>query len=388
MAEITKEDIATSNQIAAFDELVDIQATSIAAPAPKNIKEDGTSPTIENKLVEQSVTLSKVVVDNIVLQSANTYDVSFDSVNVDEDITNEVINRTAKSLQTSVNAQLEALRKDVQAMLRDVMTQNNSNIGTAQTDLNTAFTAIYDKGVAQIAETQRVVDLANGALVLAFKEVTDNNKAQNEDIARLVNDQFGVVFGLCNTLREGVNRAQEELAAMDTFFRSESERADFISNLTTTIELFQKTGADVVKGLNWALDELNSRLKVTQPVELTIASADGTVEANFETIGWGGFADISDLMVIPYTSRAETEIREIARTNSSIKYQVLKTSSARNTVLDCTDTNVKVTIVGFHMPRNPARLDIAMLDGSYVADADAVQKVEVAGDETLTAPTI
>jgi hypothetical protein len=388
MAEITKEDIATSNQIAAFDELVDIQATSIAAPAPKNIKEDGSSPTIENKLVQQSVTLSKVVVDNIVLQSANTYDVSFDSVNVDEDITNEVINRTAKSLQTSVNAQLEALRKDVQAMLRDVMTQNNSNIGTAQTDLNTAFTAIYDKGVAQIAETQRVVDLANTALVLAFKEVTDNNKAQNEDIARLVNDQFGVVFGLCNTLRAGVNRAQDELAALDTFFRSESERAEFIAHLTTTIELFSKTGADIVKGLNWALDELNSRLKVTQPVQLTIASADGTVEANFETIGWGGFADISDLMVIPYTSRAETEIREIARTNSSIKYQVLKTSSARNTVLDCTDTNVKVTIVGFHKPRNPARLDIAMLDGSYVADADAVQKVEVAGDETLTAPTI
>ena len=383
MPDITLQDINTADLIDNLPAITQINGSDISAPNPVDL----TEPTVDNKAQTHNVTLESLS-EAIAIGSENEYSVTFQEVGTDEEITNETLNRTAQSLRDSVNAKMEALRNEVQTKLR----QNNVAINTIWsnfiTAMNGVLTAIYNEHTAQVGETQRVIGLATTALNQGFQNVRDNNVAQNNDIATKINLVAGELFARANTLREGINRAQQEIAALHNFFVENTDLQDKINTINSFLQSMHNTDVDIVEVLNRIMNELE-RQAIAEYTTYWVNASDGQANISFAGIGFGEFTNISDFTVQAQAMRANIKARVMSISTTGMTIQLVSDGTHYTPQpIDCSNDPIPVAIILLHKRRNFATLGVSLLNNSFIADNQAVEHNEVIGGITLSANTV
>ena len=372
---ITKTDLATADLIGEFNALTQVVGTNISAPAPVSIS----AHTVAKKSAKKSVVFDALSTANT-LGTGNAYNVTFTESSVNEEITNDTINAAVKSLKDSVNTQTELFRGNIETLMNTITAEINTNTDKFKTDVNTVFTGIFNESDAQVDEYQRVVNAITTEINDGFTNINTYNVKQNEDAATAINAATLEVFNLVDTVRQGVNRAQEEIAKVDDFFTSETENTANLDVIKTYFDSFQQTDLDIIAAVNYLMNE-NKNTMVNEDFQYVCTSADGQFKVSYrDDLGWGEFANVSDISVIAQTAVPNTKVVMLNQTKDDVTFQIMSDGvHYKDQPIDCSVTNIGVTLTGTHPKRAFGTMDVSRLGAAYTPTNDAVNTTDTLG---------
>ena len=333
----TQQELETIHQVSITPPAV-IDSSTITAPNPENLP----GHPVENKVSVQTV--------------AAPANVDFSQVSTDEGVSNETLNRTARTLRDDINTKLTSFATAVSEALTDV----GADMGTQVTEINAKVALL-------IAEVNT-----------AFANVRAKNIQQNEDLSAEVNSRIGVLMTNINNLKAGIDNAQTKISALDDVYGTDAEFATRVAEVNSLLDTLRNTDLDVVGALDAVIDETNAMRRIQQK-EIIISSANGVYNCILATEGFGEFAVAGDYTVtcgVMENDRVQAHISGKTATGFNITLKSQGTHFVPQPH-DASVQSVTVSVAITHSKRNPMTLGVDVLQDSFVTSGSGTDSQTV-----------
>ncbi|WP_207629276.1 hypothetical protein [Photorhabdus cinerea] len=232
-----------------------VDGSAVKAPSPGNIV---TQP-IQNKVTIPAVSAPQAV--------------DFSLVSTANEVNDESLNRTAKTLRDDVNAKLTSFANSVSLILGQLGTEHSQQV----VEVNNKMVALRDSINVELAT------------------IRTDNKQQNTDMATAINQRLSVVMTNLTTLSGAIKNSQDKIAALDATYATDSDIAAKVATINEALAQLSKTDTDVLQQMQETVNMVSSMRKLKEK-NITISSTSGTYD--FLTIqeGLGSYAQETDYM--------------------------------------------------------------------------------------------
>ncbi|MBT2909702.1 chemotaxis protein [Vibrio anguillarum] len=232
-----------------------VDGSSVTAPSPSDI---ATQP-IQNKVNIPSVAAPAAV--------------DFRPVSTADEVNDESLNRTAKTLRDDVNAKLTSFSNSVSLILGQLGTEHSLQVA----EINSKMAALRDAINAELAT------------------IRTENEQQNADMATAINQRLSVVMTNLTTLSSAIKNSQAKIAALDATYATDSDIAAKVATINAALEQLNNTDTDVLQQMQETVNLVNSMRKVKEKV-ITISSTSGTYDFLTVHEGMGAYPLATDYM--------------------------------------------------------------------------------------------
>lgn len=232
-----------------------IDANDITAPSPSDI----TISPIDNKITTPTIT--------------SPPSVGFAAVSTADEVNDESLNRTARTLRDDVNAKLTSFANSVSVILGQLGTEHGSQV----VEINNKLTALKNGINAELAT------------------IRTENSQQNTDMTTELNQRLAVVMTNLTTLSTAINDSQTKIAALDETYATDSDMATKVATINKLLEQLNQTDTDVLQQMHVTVNMVNAMRQI-QEKEITISSSSGTYDFLTAQEGLGTYAKDTDYM--------------------------------------------------------------------------------------------
>ncbi|MCD9517051.1 chemotaxis protein [Photobacterium carnosum] len=232
-----------------------IDANDITAPSPSDI----TISPIDNKITTPTITAPPSV--------------GFTAVSTADEVNDESLNRTARTLRDDVNAKLTSFANSVSVILGQLGTEHGSQV----VEINNKLTALKNGINAELAT------------------IRTENSQQNTDMSTELNQRLAVVMTNLTTLSTAINDSQTKIAALDETYATDSDMATKVAMINKLLEQLNQTDTDVLQQMHVTVNMVNAMRQI-QEKEITISSSSGTYDFLTAQEGLGTYAKDTDYM--------------------------------------------------------------------------------------------
>ncbi len=232
-----------------------VDDSTVTAPSPSDI----TTQPIQNKVSVPSVTAPASV--------------DFTPVSTSDEVNDESLNRTAKTLRDDVNAKLTSFANSVSLILGQLGTEHSLQIA----EINSKMAALRDSINAELAT------------------IRTENEQQNTDMATAINQRLSVVMSNLTTLSTAIKNSQDKIAALDATYATDSDIAAKVATINAALEQLNQTDTDVLQQMQETVNLVNSMRKLKEKT-ITISSTAGTYDFLTVQEGMGSYPLATDYM--------------------------------------------------------------------------------------------
>lgn len=232
-----------------------VDGTTVTAPSPSNI----TTQPVQNKVSVPSVTAPASV--------------DFTPVSTADEVNDESLNRTAKTLRDDVNAKLTSFANSVSLILGQLGTEHSLQIA----EINSKMAALRDSINAELAT------------------IRTENEQQNADMATAINQRLSAVMANLTTLSGAIKNSQDKIAALDATYATDSDIAAKVATINAALEQLNQTDTDVLQQMQETVNLVNSMRKLKEK-NIAISSTAGTYDFLTVQEGMGSYALATDYM--------------------------------------------------------------------------------------------
>ncbi|EKA4077147.1 chemotaxis protein [Vibrio parahaemolyticus] len=232
-----------------------VDDTTVTAPSPSDI----TTQPVQNKVSVPSVTAPASV--------------DFTPVSTADEVNDESLNRTAKTLRDDVNAKLTSFANSVSLILGQLGTEHSLQIA----EINSKMAALRDSINAELAT------------------IRTENEQQNADMATAINQRLSVVMSNLTTLSTAIKNSQDKIAALDATYATDSDIAAKVATINAALEQLNQTDTDVLQQMQETVNLVNSMRKLKEKT-ITISSTAGTYDFLTVQEGMGSYPLATDYM--------------------------------------------------------------------------------------------
>jgi hypothetical protein len=232
-----------------------VDDSTVTAPSPSDI----TTQPIQNKVSVPSVTAPASV--------------DFTPVSTSDEVNDESLNRTAKTLRDDVNAKLTSFANSVSLILGQLGTEHSLQVA----EINNKMAALRDSINAELAT------------------IRTENEQQNTDMATAINQRLSVVMSNLTTLSTAIKNSQDKIAALDATYATDSDIAAKVATINAALEQLNQTDTDVLQQMQETVNLVNSMRKLKEKT-ITISSTAGTYDFLTVQEGMGGYPLATDYM--------------------------------------------------------------------------------------------
>ncbi|HFQ5182195.1 TPA: chemotaxis protein [Vibrio vulnificus] len=232
-----------------------VDDSTVTAPSPNDI----TTQPIQNKVSVPSVTAPASV--------------DFTPVSTSDEVNDESLNRTAKTLRDDVNAKLTSFANSVSLILGQLGTEHSLQIA----EINSKMAALRDSINAELAT------------------IRTENEQQNTDMATAINQRLSVVMSNLTTLSTAIKNSQDKIAALDATYATDSDIASKVATINAALEQLNQTDTDVLQQMQETVNLVNSMRKLKEKT-ITISSTAGTYDFLTVQEGMGSYPLATDYM--------------------------------------------------------------------------------------------
>ncbi|MDI7855086.1 chemotaxis protein [Vibrio parahaemolyticus] len=234
-----------------------VDDTTVTAPSPSDI----TTQPVQNKVSVPSVTAPASV--------------DFTPVSTADEVNDESLNRTAKTLRDDVNAKLTSFANSVSLILGQLGTEHSLQIA----EINSKMAALRDSINAELAT------------------IRTENEQQNADMATAINQRLSTVMSNLTTLSGAIKNSQDKIAALDATYATDSDIAAKVATINAALEQLNQTDTDVLQQMQETVNLVNSMRKLKEK-NITISSTSGTYDFLTVQEGMGSYPLATDYMAI------------------------------------------------------------------------------------------
>lgn len=232
-----------------------VDDATVTAPSPSDI----TTQPVQNKVSVPSVTAPASV--------------DFTPVSTADEVNDESLNRTAKTLRDDVNAKLTSFANSVSLILGQLGTEHSLQIA----EINSKMAALRDSINAELAT------------------IRTENEQQNADMAAAINQRLSTVMANLTTLSGAIKNSQDKIAALDATYATDSDIAAKVATINAALEQLNQTDTDVLQQMQETVNLVNSMRKLKEK-SITISSTAGTYDFLIVQEGMGSYALATDYM--------------------------------------------------------------------------------------------
>lgn len=232
-----------------------VDDSTVTAPSPSDI----TTQPIQNKVSVPSVTAPASV--------------DFTPVSTSDEVNDESLNRTAKTLRDDVNAKLTSFANSVSLILGQLGTEHSLQVA----EINSKMAALRDSINAELAT------------------IRTENEQQNADMATAINQRLSVVMSNLTTLSTAIKNSQDKIAALDATYATDSDIAAKVATINAALEQLNQTDTDVLQQMQETVNLVNSMRKLKEKT-ITISSTSGTYDFLTVQEGMGSYPLATDYM--------------------------------------------------------------------------------------------
>ncbi|EKO3597296.1 chemotaxis protein [Vibrio metschnikovii] len=232
-----------------------VDDTTVTAPSPSDV----TTQPVQNKVSVPSVTAPASV--------------DFTPVSTADEVNDESLNRTAKTLRDDVNAKLTSFANSVSLILGQLGTEHSLQIA----EINSKMAALRDSINAELAT------------------IRTENEQQNADMATAINQRLSTVMANLTTLSGAIKNSQEKIAALDATYATDSDIAAKVATINAALEQLNQTDTDVLQQMQETVNLVNSMRKLKEK-NITISSTAGAYDFLTVQEGMGSYALATDYM--------------------------------------------------------------------------------------------
>lgn len=232
-----------------------VDDSTVTAPSPSDI----TTQPIQNKVSVPSVTAPASV--------------DFTPVSTSDEVNDESLNRTAKTLRDDVNAKLTSFANSVSLILGQLGTEHSLQVA----EINSKMAALRDSINAELAT------------------IRTENEQQNADMATAINQRLSVVMSNLTTLSTAIKNSQDKIAALDATYATDSDIASKVATINAVLEQLNQTDTDVLQQMQETVNLVNSMRKLKEKT-ITISSTAGTYDFLTVQEGMGSYPLATDYM--------------------------------------------------------------------------------------------
>ncbi|HIF5940442.1 TPA: chemotaxis protein [Vibrio parahaemolyticus] len=238
-----------------------VDGATVTAPSPSDI----TTQPVQNKVSVPSVTAPASV--------------DFTPVSTSDEVNDESLNRTAKTLRDDVNAKLTSFANSVSLILGQLGTEHSLQVA----EINSKMAALRDSINAELAT------------------IRTENEQQNADMAAAINQRLSTVMANLTTLSGAIKNSQDKIAALDATYATDSDIAAKVATINAALEQLNQTDTDVLQQMQETVNLVNSMRKLKEKT-ITISSTAGTYDFLTVQEGMGSYPLATD-----YTATATVE---------------------------------------------------------------------------------
>ncbi|WP_347361808.1 chemotaxis protein [Vibrio vulnificus] len=232
-----------------------VDDSTVTAPSPSNI----TTQPVQNKVAVPSVTAPASV--------------DFTPVSTADEVNDESLNRTAKTLRDDVNAKLTSFANSVSLILGQLGTEHSLQVA----EINSKMNALRDSINAELAT------------------IRTENEQQNADMATAINQRLSAVMTNLTTLKGAIQNSQDKIAALDATYSTDSDVAAKVATINAALEQLNQTDTDVLQQMQDTVNLVNSMRKLKEKT-ITISSTAGTYDFLTVQEGMGSYSLATDYM--------------------------------------------------------------------------------------------
>lgn len=232
-----------------------IDGSDITAPSPSDI----TLAPVDNKITTPTITPPQAV--------------GFTPVSTADEVNDESLNRTAKTLRDDVNAKLTSFANSVSVILGQLGTEHGSQV----VEINNKLAALKNGINAELAT------------------IRTENAQQNTDMSTELNQRLAVVMTNLTTLSTAIKNSQAKIAALDETYATDSDMATKVATINQVLEQLNQTDTNVLQQMQETVNMVNAMRQI-QEKEITISSSSGTYDFLTAQEGLGTYAKDTDYM--------------------------------------------------------------------------------------------
>ena len=230
-----------------------IDDTSVTAPSPQNV----TTTNVVNKISAPAVSAPAAV--------------DFVPVSTADEVNDESLNRTAKTLRDDVNSKLTNFANSVSTIL--------GNLGTEH--------------ALQVADINNKIALLRDAINQEFVALKDQNAQQNSDMAAQINQRLSIVMTNFNNLSTVIKNSQDKIAALDSTYATDSDIASKVATINDALAQLNQADTGILQQMQDTVNLVNSMNKVKDKV-ITVSNTAGTYDFLTVQEGLGSYTLESD----------------------------------------------------------------------------------------------
>lgn len=238
-----------------LEPLTGVDDSTVTAPSPSSIK---------TQAVQNKVSVPPVKAPD---------SVDFAPVSTADEVNDESLNRTAKTLRDDVNAKLTSFANSVSLILGQLGTEHSLQIA----EINSKMDALRDSINAELAT------------------IRTENEQQNADMATAINQRLSTVMSNLTTLSGAIKNSQDKIAALDATYATDSDIAAKVATINAALEQLNQTDTDVLQQMQETVNLVNSMRKLKEK-NITISSTSGTYDFLTVQEGMGSYALATDYM--------------------------------------------------------------------------------------------
>lgn len=232
-----------------------IDSNDITAPSPSDI----THTPVDNKITTPTITAPQAV--------------DFTAVSTADEVNDESLNRTAKTLRDDVNAKLTSFANSVSVILGQLGTEHGSQV----VEINNKLVALKNGINAELAT------------------IRTENAQQNSDMSTEINQRLSLVMNNLTTLSTAIKNSQNKIAALDETYATDSDMATKVATINQVLEQLNQTDTNVLQQMQDTVNMVNSMRQIKEK-EITISSSSGTYDFLTAQEGLGTYALDTDYM--------------------------------------------------------------------------------------------
>jgi hypothetical protein len=327
----------------------------IETPTPVQSADFGVVPTVELKTAIENKSVYVAALPAYSVTPMQTID--FSTVSTADEVTEESLNRTTKTLRDDFNTKMALFANEVSTKLSNLASDTSTADSNLASDINVQLNKLKNES------NNLITDLNKG-----FLDVKNETVTQNTAITSRLNTLTTELMSNDESLKAAIDAVHDKVQALDDVFGTDADIATKINTIDGFIATLRETDLDFVTAVDNTIDEVNS-IERPRTKEITITANNGKYSFNTLAEGIAQFVNANDYKVT--TEVIGNESVQVAVLEKDKDGFVLFARSNgvhyRPQTIDCSATPVKVMVSITHNKLNPTTMNIDTLNASWLA---------------------
>lgn len=349
-----------------------------AAPA------DLTAQVVDDKSTAKSVTAGSISAVSITPFTA----VDFQSVSTTDEVTNESLNRTAKTLRDDVNTKMGDFTSSITLAVNGLKGDIASSINTLTTDVNQKLADITSEQTSQVSDINTKIGNLTTDLNTQLAAIRTAESQQSGDIAQKLNQLAGELTANIVKVKNIADNAQQKIASLSDVYNADGDIANKIATINGFISTLRESDIDFIGAIDGTIDEVNSLRRVFTK-EILVTAGNGVYSFTNLAEGAGEFANVSDY-VVSVNAINNFKVRASLENKTKDGFDVRVISHGVHFVpqpVDCSVTPTKVSVEITFDKKNPLTFNVDTLNSSFVTNGNGTD-VNVTGAMQLSSSNV